>query len=39
MDRIEFEAAVIVLLIGILWNLWAVNGRLEKILKRIDDQK
>jgi hypothetical protein len=39
MDRISFEAAIIVLLAGILWSLWNVNDRLEKILKRLNAQK
>jgi hypothetical protein len=34
-----FEAAVTLLLIGILWNLWAINGRLEKVLKRLETEK
>ena len=39
MDRIAFEAAVIVLLAGILLNIWAVNYRLIEILKRLDGKK
>lgn len=33
---IDFEAAVIVLLIGILWNLWGMRDDLKEIRKRLD---
>jgi len=30
-----FEAVVTLLLAGILWNLWAINSRLEQIVKKL----
>ena len=39
MDELDIGAAVIVLLVGILWSLLGIKNRLSEILKKLDAKK
>jgi hypothetical protein len=36
MDSISFEAAVVVLLIGILWNIWGIRDDIKAFRKKLE---